>query len=632
AFARTVTLTDALNNTTTYGYSDVNRSMTVLSQEGLLISTVHNRHGQTVTVTDPANVVVSTLVYDKNGAVVNSTNALNQTSTNSYDVRGLLTETTDASGRKVAYSYDAVGRVLTRSEDAATLNLISATQFDGQGRQIKVTDASGRITTMSYDQEGRLLTMAQDPSGLNLITQYAYDAAGRQVTVTEGAGSSNSKTTQYNYDVFGRRDSEIIDPGIGKLVLSTNYLYDANDNVVQRTDGTGKVARFVYDEANRRTHEIDPNGGVTKTTYDADGRVVAVRSYATAITVSDLSSTAAVAVATIKPRVDAIANEAIDPITYRVYDRDSRVRFSITNLTSTSATVTEQRYDTAGRVSQTLTYPVAATVDAALKTKLQAGTVVLADMSAFITANESGAQRQRYVYDAAGRVVYTIDALGAYTRNWYDAAGRVVSSRQFVTPFSAATLNGSMTVAVLDPLLVWGAGDLGESRVYDAAGRLVLTYGGQGQVTRFDYDAANRLLSTRAYTVPHWVDGTVQNKLFAGTASVADFASFTVANDASAQRQSLIYDAAGRLRFSVDALGDVTEQRYDAAGRVTQTLAYTSALLAADLATVRAGTATLATFSAFITANESGAQRQRYVYDAAGRVVYTIDALGAYTR
>ncbi|MGH8049496.1 MAG: hypothetical protein ACREPB_02430, partial [Arenimonas sp.] len=648
AFSQMVSLTDALNNTTTYQYSDFHRRLIVTSPEGVIVTTIHNRFGQTVTVTDGNNATTS-YAYDKNGFMVSSTNALNQTTHYTPDVRSMLYESTDATGRKVRYSYDAVGRVLTRSDDPTGLNLITTTSYDGQGRQVKVTDASGRITTMSYDQEGRLLQTAQDPSGLNLRTSYSYDAAGRQVTVTEGSGTSNSTTTQYNYDVFGRRDSEIIDPGIGHLILSTGYLYDANDNVVQRTDATGNVSRFVYDEADRLTHEIDPNGGVTKTTYDKDGRVVAVRSYATAITVSDLSSTAGASAATIKARVDVVANEAIDQISYRVYDGDSRVRFSVTHLTSTTASVTETRYDTVGRVSQTNAYTSAITLSAPLKSALQTGNATaLTDiknwslapvsttwMSGFDGNSLAGFNNNTWVFPSVvnGAVVFernpgvstgVAPIIVSDTRP-YLADGHTYSSEIRVGGslagsyfamgvqneaeyLSAPFLRDAIIIenGVLQRFQITGAVEsktalmtLSLDTTYvvetETAGDHITTFVYVKGSDRNSGVSYSRQIDSATYGKTLWYAHGLKQPGVTGGTVYLDNVSATKRQ--IAQIQTNRYDLVGRLILTLDALGNETKYGYDAAGR-------------------RSSVTDARGFTSYV------------VYDGAGRAKYSIDALG----
>src|SRR5690606_36463672 len=113
--------------------------------------------------------------------------------------------------------------------------------YDAQGRRITTTDASGRVTRQVFDLEGRLLQVALDPDGINQRISYAYDARGRQIKVTQGA-----QVTSYTYDALGRRISETRDPGAGRLNLTTQYFYDANDNLVRTIGPDGAVTRYYY--------------------------------------------------------------------------------------------------------------------------------------------------------------------------------------------------------------------------------------------------------------------------------------------------------------------------------------------------------------------------------------------------
>ncbi|MGH8107040.1 MAG: hypothetical protein ACREO2_12020, partial [Arenimonas sp.] len=131
----------------------------------------------------------------------------------------------------------------------------------------------------------------------------------------------------------------------------------------------------------------DALGAVTKTTYDADGRAITVRAYATAIVVSDLTTMAGVTASVIKSRVDAVANDALDQVRYQIYDRDSRVRFSVDAM----GDVTETRYDTAGRVAETLAYTTA--LSSTDLTTVRSGTATVSTFAAFL------AQRVTLVWD-----------------------------------------------------------------------------------------------------------------------------------------------------------------------------------------------------------------------------------------
>lgn len=631
AYSRVVTRTDALGNVTTYAYSDADRTMTVTTPENVAIVTTHNRFGQTVTVSQvqPGGATATTTTnYDRNGQVVSVVDPLNQTASNSYDVRGLLTSTVDASGRRVDYSYDAVGRLLTRVEDPGSgkLNLTTTYAYDGQGRQITVTDASGRVTTMAYDRKGNLTETVRDPNGLALRTTYGWDRDGRQLTVTEGAGSAVATTTAYGYDAFGRRTSEVVDPGAGKLNLTTSYAYDGNDNVVSRTDASGRVTRYVYDGANRMRYSIDGAGGVVEMAYDKAGRTTMTRAYAKVADATSLGMTPTEAQVSALIQSQSLSNDALDEATYRLYDRDGRVRLRIDG----AGGVVETVYDVAGRVARETRYAQAVSMTPTLRTALRDATATVASVGATPGAADESV---RHVYDAAGQRRYSVDATGGYRAVWYDPAGRVAVTRSFTQRLNMANISDGMTVAQINAMNLWGATDDLEMFVYDAAGRqryVLQTVGDPtvypftAAVTERTYDGADRVLSTRAYIPLMTLDTTLIGKLGAGTAVEADFAAFVATNAGNAQSNRSVYDAAGRLQYDIDGVGGYTRYRYDASSRL---VAVRKAVTTLNLSTITDATTALQLESVVVAADAD--ELSTYTYDAAGRLRYTMKAVGS---
>jgi YD repeat-containing protein len=625
AFGQVLTQRNALNQTTSYRYDDAERSMTLTTQEGVAVTTRFDRFGQSVQVSQQlpdGSTASTTTTYNRDGLVTGQSNALGQGGSNTYDARGLLLRSTDASGRAVEYRYDALGRVLTRIEDPDGLNFATTYTYDGQGRQLSVTDAAGVTLAMKYDRKGNLVETIRDPLGLALKTTYTWDRDGRQLSVTEGAGTAAAMTTTYGYDKLGRRISET--QGAGSLNLTTTYVFDGNDNVIARTDASGRTVRYSYDAANRLRFSVDGAGSVSEFVYDAAGRLTSTRKYAKAAVITGFPALPAVPTeADISALItsQALASNAKDEVNFRILDRDGRLVMSVDGAGNVSTIA----YDSAGRQVLERNYATAVALTSTLRNKLRVGTATVAEVGVTASATD---QILRTVHDAAGRAVYVLDATGSFVRTWYDAAGRIAAQVRFATPLNLAGVSDATTVAQLDNQLSWSSADQGEYKVYDTVGRLRYTYNSLGLLTQTSYDEAGRVVLTRAYANPYWVNGTVQGKLFAGTAGEADFSAFVnaAANETSARSQYAVHDSAGRIRYTVSrsatGVGVVDESRYDAAGRVIAQVSYGSTVPFNPAHTEAALTTALASAPKRTTS---------FVYDAAGRQRYTIDATGALT-
>src|SRR3569832_1637364 len=94
------------------------------------------------------------------------------------------------------------------------------------------------------------------------------------------------------------------------------------------------------------------------------------------------------------------------------------------------------------------------------------------------------------VYDAAGRAVYRINALGYVTKNTYDANGNVIQVRAYA---KAISIPATPTLANVGTAInIDAANDRIEYRAYDAENRLVYTANTQYFVTQTTYDALGR--------------------------------------------------------------------------------------------------------------------------------------------
>lgn len=647
AFARVLAQTDALGKVTSYEYDDVTRSVKVTTPEGIQTTTRHSRHGQVVSVTDGKGQVTS-YEYDRSGRLKSTATPLSGTG-QLFDVAGRLQEATDARGIRVVYAYDAANRLLSRTVDPGGLNLVTSYSYDARGRQASVTDPNNVVTSYRYENRGQVLRQIVDPGGLNLQTVYVYDTRGNTLSVTPPGG----KVSVYQYDSLGRRTQETVDPAALNLVRK--WAYDGNGNVIGATDAIGNTTRYAYDAADRLIFTLDPIGNLQEAGYDADGRAIRTARYATPVQAPNWAA---------PPTVDQIQalvvrDPARDEVENRVYDGDGRLAATVDG----SGAVVRYAYDGNGNVVSRTAYakaidmnawipgqlPVAAadpaqderqqtvydaldrarfTVDGAggvvafaydangnvlerraYATPLPAGTALTADALAAATAAlASGSdERVRQTYDAANRLVWSVDGAGAVTLRNYDSDGRLVRRIDYGTAVPPEARPDSVLA---------GVGDRFASMVYDRAGRVVFQVDAIGGVTEQAYDGNGQVVARVAYF-------NALGAPVAPGASVTDLRALVRPSPATDRTTRYAYDGAGRQTLAIDGNGAVTQTQYDGAGRAISARAYVQPVDASALALVTSA----ASLRALLVPREAD-RTTLHVYDAAGREVYAVDPLG----
>jgi YD repeat-containing protein len=557
---RTVVMVDALNAERVTTYDGFSRTLTTSDALGNVTEYAYDDSARSMTMTTPEGVAVTT-THNRHGQTV----------------------TVVAAGLTTQYSYDLNGQLTGVSDNLGTLE---SRTYDRAGRQLTSTDARSTATTFEYDAANRVLTRTVDDGGLALTTAYGYDGQGRVTSVTDPEGVVTATT----YDADGRVVQVAVDPGTGHLNLRTTYDYDLAGRLITVTEGAGtaeqRVTEYGYDKLGRRFSElVDPTGLALRTnyTYDDNGNLVR--------------------------KVDPAGNETI-----YVYDAENRQRFVI----DATFGLTETMYDANGRVTATKRY--GQYIDASDFPEV--GPISLATVQGAEFLYNDGpvapADRiERYVYDADGRQVFTIDAMGGVTRKEYDDRGNVIrqvmySQRIPVTDYNTVQQVAAALALVNDNNV---SNDRESRTVYDLRGRARYTIDGLGGVLAYVYDAVGNVASKTEFATP-----------YTGAATLTALDGFATGSAGSQDRTTRMwYDAANRLRFTLDAEGYLREKRYDDVGRVTADILY-----AAKPATI-ASSATLANVqsAAAGAADASDDQRTATIYDAAGRATSVADASGA---
>ena len=553
-----------------------------------------------------------------------------------YDQRGRLLQTIDARDSTTAldpddadlpyattYTYDGLGRVLTSTQWNSGTSLTTALNvYDDANRRTTTTLDNGLVTTRTYNHAGELISVdngtstATDSLG---TTEYAYDADGRLRIVTDPVGTR----TFHLYDDAGRKIGIVDGDGsltdlvydrannpiktirYAELLNSTTLqsLIDTNDDPVEvpfadvraAADGNpdhDRITRSVYDAGGQLLFTIDELGAVTKFIRDGAGRITEEVRYATPVTIARTVDQVLEGDLTIQ-------TSANDRHTRRFYDADS----NLVGVVDAEGYLTELIYDAAGHLTKQIAY--------ATQTS---GTGTLAQLRPALDNENTVTPEQDIVsyffYDGQGRGIGALDGEGYFSETVYDVT---VTSRRPVrydrqltyTPGTDdfASLKADATATPAPAIRT-------HSLEYDGAGRVVEETDFEGTVTTYVYDDVGNLVSstraagtTQARTIDKRYDrlGRVSQELTAqGHALITggmseedindiwDRYGVTYAYDNAGRRISataqpsetetnktrFFYDRDGRLRFEVNQLGEVKENRYDALGQLTDSIAY----------------------------------------------------------
>jgi YD repeat-containing protein len=558
-------------------------------------------------IRDNANDQTDRVAYNTRGLVETRTDGEGNVTTLLYNrfgeleygkknvTLGTATNTTEV---VIRYSYDKRGLLKTQIEDQGTgrLNLQTSREYDAFGRLIKVTDARGKITTTDYSQDkGRKLVITAPNNNVSTTT---YDAWGRQLTV-----NNNGNTTSYVYDDTERTLKVTSPEGIE---LTTTY--NLHGEVVEVKDASGKKTTYTYNRDGQKIKEEERdtqgNGsqatytygslndaasgekfGVLKETVNAIGlKVTYLYDYANRVT----------------SRKEYLDDNNYNESSYSFDGQGRQFRVIESSGTSTpprtTVSDTKYYYDTAGRLEKVIQDPNGLQLQTIYKYD-ELGQQVEVWQGTMTTPDQ---QVTRYVYDAAGRRITEIrdpNGLALSTSYRYDANDNVARK------IDAA---GNST---------W--------YVYDDANNLVYTIDGAGGLVKNVYNSTGQLVASYTAVVAYDALSLVGTHVY----SISDIEqSSRTPNLTGAQFNRIVYDKDGRVRYTVDSVGNVTEKTYNSLGQLSATIIYSDkeAGLTAEVLTESAVGAALS--------GNPVISKSSYFYDSLGRVQYSVDAMGYLTR
>ena len=540
-------------------------------------------------------------------------------------------------------------------KDGTTLNF----SYDSSNRIHTVTDGLGNVTTYSY---GTNQTTVQDPDGN--VSTYTYDSEGRLTNVSSPTVDGVPENTSYTYDANG--DLTDITDALGN---TTSMEYDANGNLLQQVDALGDTITYTYNSANQvtsKTGYLNPAEGSTPASdpgttyylYDSHDNLVFEVSAAGRVTqnVYNYNVYSGSGAAGGSGDGDLISTIAYAGTFYNMTGLSTTNPPTLAQLTAwvtpgasggadlTQSQRTDYSYNSRGQIATSTTY---SSVNAQGTPSGASTSYYTYDPNGNLTQEIDGdGNSTSYTYDGLGRQLSSVDAAGSTSTSYNDAGhsitvtlanGLVTTSSYNTAGELTSTVQSGSTIATATTKYYYDAdGNLllttdpdGENTyyLYDADGRQIAEIDATGQLTQTNYDADRNVSSTQTYT--NLVD-TASLLNSSGLPTNPSLASLVAGNFVASTNWN-IYDAAGRLEYTIDALGNVTQTNYDGASNVVSTTEYATSLTTEQMATL--GTSvTAAAFALMVPASTPQDRTTYYYYDADNLQIGEVDADGYFTQ
>jgi RHS repeat-associated protein len=296
--------------TTSYGYDGADRLTQVTDAQSGITKYEYDGNGNKTKVTN-ANNHATTTQYNEWNQVKQTTDALHRTMTYEYDLSENQTKVVYPNGNQVEIGYNAIHRQTSISHNGKERYTFA---YDPNGNLTKETDeASGGTTTFTYDTDNKVKSVQETGN----VTQYTYDKNGNvtqrkhtvgSTTLTQGYAynsvdqlrnilsngvnhawftytetdqvasrkTGDGTVTLNRYNGAGDLVEQTISDKSGNLLDRVQYTYTAQGNLATLVSQAG-TTQYAYDALDQLVRETRPDGTIYEYSYDATGNRLSQR-------------------------------------------------------------------------------------------------------------------------------------------------------------------------------------------------------------------------------------------------------------------------------------------------------------------------------------------------------------------
>ena len=225
--------------------------------------------------------------YDLGGKLLSESSVAGLNITYRYDAEGLLTKITGPYGHVMSLAHDISGHISSITDPG---NRVYSYTYDSDGNLAAVQYPDGSTRVYHYENLNfpNHLTGITDGNGERFAT-YAYGNDGRAILTEHTQTTNASPQERYLFDYTGPNATVVTDPigelwdysyqqNLGLLQLVSRFSrsdgkgvrqkYDANNNLVVRTDEEGRTINHAYNTTNQKlTTTVAVGSAQERTTF-----------------------------------------------------------------------------------------------------------------------------------------------------------------------------------------------------------------------------------------------------------------------------------------------------------------------------------------------------------------------------